>query len=220
MKILVIAAHPDDELLGCGGTILKHVEKGDEVHLCIVTKPIPKYHSADIINEKKQEVIDVSKRLGIKKIHFCDFPTGELDTVPLFDISQVILDHIKAIQPVVVYTNHKGDVHKDHQLVFEATMGAIRPKEKLSVKKVLCYECSSSTEWAPPLVGDVFMPNVYVDISSVLEKKLEIMSLYKTELKKYPHPRSVKALEIAAKKHGIDVGLDAAERFMLVREVI
>jgi LmbE family N-acetylglucosaminyl deacetylase len=220
MKVLVIAPHPDDEVIGAGGTIVKHVQHGDEVHLCVVTKAYVPDWSEEIIKEKRREVIAASKILGIKDITFCDLPTVKLDTIPQKELNKAISDTVNAVKPDIVYTTHKGDLHNDHRLVFEATMVAVRPTPKNFVKRLLSYELPSSTDLAPPFLDRAFMPNVYVEISDVLETKIEAMSMYKTELREYPNPRSLEGLRIYAKRRGLAIQVEAAEAFMLIRETI
>ena len=219
MRILVIAPHPDDEVLGCGGTIAKHASGGDEVYLCIVTKAYPPEWSEDEVRERKEEVLRANKILGIKKTYFLDLPTVKLDTIPQKELNDVITEVVNEVQPEVVYIPHKGDVVRDHQLVFDAAMVAVRPKPGSVVKKALCYETLSETEWAAPFPENAFIPNVYVDISETLENKLRAMSEYKSELKNLPHPRSLKAISNLAKLRGSTIGVEAAEAFMLVREI-
>lgn len=219
MKILVIAAHPDDEVLGCGGTIANYVKRGDEVYRCIATMAYPPDWSEDIIREKKEEAIEAGRILGIKESYFLDLPTVKLDTIPQKELVEHISKCVSVVQPTVVYTTHRGDVNKDHRLLFEATMVATRPTPGNSVRKVLSYETLSETEWAAPFVENIFIPNVYVDISKTLETKLKAMSVYKTELKEYPHPRSLEAITALAKTRGSQVGVAAAEAFVLIREI-
>lgn len=218
-RVLVIAPHPDDEVLGCGGTIVKHVSRGDEVYLCIVTKAYPPEWSEDEIKSRKEEVLRVNEILGIRKTRFLDFPTVKLDTVPQKELDEAITRVANEVQPEVVYIPHRGDVNKDHRLVFEAAMVAVKPKLGSAIKQVLSYETLSETEWAAPFVENAFVPNVYVDISDTLEVKLKAMSEYRLELKEFPHPRSLEAISALAKIRGASVGVKAAEAFMLVREM-
>lgn len=217
MKVLVIAAHPDDEVVGAGGTILKHCQHGDEVYLCIVTKAYTPEWSEEVIKEKRKEAIAASKILRIKKTYFCDLPTVMLDTIPQKNLNEHISKVVKEVQPDIVYTTNKGDLHIDHRLVFESTMVAIRPASSTSIKRVLSYETPTLTPLFPE---SVFLPNVYVDISNTLKFKIKAMSVYKTELREYPHPRSLKGISIHAKKRGLEIGVDAAEAFALIREII
>ena len=217
-RVLVIAPHPDDEVLGCGGTVAKHVQIGDEVYLCIVTKAYPPEWPEAEMGDRKGEVLDASQILGIKKTYFLDLPTVKLDTIPQKELNDLITQTVNEVQPEVVYIPHKGDVNKDHGLVFDAAMVAIRPRPGSLIKRVLSYETLSETEWAAPFMENVFIPNVYVDISETLEVKLKAMSEYRSELKEFPHPRSPEAISALAKIRGSSIGVKAAEAFMLVRE--
>jgi LmbE family N-acetylglucosaminyl deacetylase len=219
MRVLVIAPHPDDEVLGCGGTMIKHVSEGDEVYLCVVTKAYPPEWPEDEIRERRDEVLKVNNILGTKKTYFLDLPTVKLDTIPQKELNEAIAKVINKLQPEIVYIPHGGDVNSDHRLVFEAAMVAIRPRPALAIRKVLCYETLSETEWAAPLAENAFMPNLYVDISGVLATKLKAMSEYKSELKEFPHPRSLEAISALAKIRGATIGVEAAEAFMLIREI-
>jgi len=220
MNILIIAPHPDDEVLGCGGTIAKHSSRGDDVYLCIVTKAYPPDWPEDEIPRRRQEVLRANETLGIRKTHFLDFPTVRLDTIPQKELADSISRFVNKVKPEVVYIPHKGDANKDHRLVFEAAMVATRPKPALGIRKVLCYEILSETEWATPSVENAFIPNLYVDISETLETKLKAMSEYRLELKEFPHPRSLEAISALAKVRGATAGVEAAEAFALVREIL
>ena len=219
MHILVIAPHPDDEVLGCGGTIAKHASGGDEVYLCIVTKTYPPEWLEEEAKERKEEVRRASEILCIKKTYFLDLPTVKLDTIPQKELNGLIDQVVKEVQPEVVYIPHQGDANRDHRLVFEAAMVATRPKPKSTIRKVLCYETLSETEWAAPFRESAFIPNVWTDISGVLETKLEAMSEYRSELMEFPHPRSLEAISALARLRGSTIGIKAGESFMLVREI-
>jgi len=216
MKVLVIAPHPDDEVLGCGATIKKHSNKGDEVYLCIVTKAYTPDWTQEFIDNREKEIACVNKVLGIKKIFFLDLPTVKLDTVPQKKINDLIAECIDKLKPDTLYLPFEGDINKDHKLVFNASILAARSRIGSLVKKTLCYEVLSETEW-----GDIpFVPNLYIDISEVLEYKLKAMSCYKSEIKNYPHPRSLESIKILAQKRGIESGLKVAEAFIIIREII
>lgn len=217
MRVLVIAPHPDDEVIGCGGTILKSLASGEQVFLCVVTTAYPPGWDEKTIEIKKNERMKASKLLGIKKSFFLDLPTTKLDTLPQNELNKKISTCVNKVKPDVVFTSYWGDSHSDHRVVFNATFIATRPFGT-PVKKVLCYEIPSTTDLMPDR-KNIFSPNVFVDISKFLEKKLRIMKIYKTELRKYPHPRSIKALRLHAKKRGIQIGVKAAEAFVLVREI-
>ncbi len=219
MHILIIAPHPDDEVLGCGGTIAKYASEGEKVYLCVVTKAYPPEWSEDEIKERRNEVLRANKMLGIEKTYFLDLPTVTLVTFPQKQLHEAITQVTDVVQPEIVYIPHGGDVNRDHRLVFGAAMVATRPKPALAVRKVLCYEVLSETEWAGPFVESAFIPNVWVDISKTLEAKLKAMAEYKLELKEFPHPRSLEAISALAKMRGATVGVEAAEAFMLIREI-
>jgi len=219
MKILVIAPHPDDEVLGCGGTIAKYAKKGENVYLCIVTKAYAPEWSEEFLKNRPKEIKKANKILGIKKTYFLDFPTVKLDTIPQNELNEAILRVLNKIKPEIVYLPHMGDINKDHRLVFQAAMVALRPKPRSIARRVLSYETLSETEWSVTPPEETFLPNVYTDISDTLKTKLKAMSAYKSELKNYPHPRSLKGIKTLAAKRGTEVGLKAAEAFMLVREI-
>jgi LmbE family N-acetylglucosaminyl deacetylase len=223
MKILVIAPHPDDEVLGCGGTIKKHINKGDEVYLCIVTKAYTPDWSQEFIENRKKEIACTKEVLGIREIFLLDLPTVKLDTVPQKKLNDLISDCVNKVKPEILYIPFSGDINKDHRLVFEASLVAARPKPESQVKKIFSYEVPSETEWGSSRAQsekEIFVPNAYVDISETLEIKLKAMSCYKSELKEFPHPRSLKAITALAEKRGSEAGLQAAEAFMLIREIL
>jgi len=217
MKVLVIAPHPDDEVLGCGGTIAKHAKQGDEVYLCIVTKAYTPEWSEEFIKNRPKEIEKANKILGIKKTYFLDYPTVKLDTIPQKELNEAISKVVNEVKADILYLPHKGDVNKDHRLVFESALVATRPINH-KIKKILSYECLSETEWGQPI--EPFTPNVYVDISDTIKTKIEAMTAYESEIKPYPHPRSLEMINILAKMRGGGVRLDAAEAFVLIREVI
>lgn len=217
MKVLVIAPHPDDEILGCGGTIAKHVSQGDEVYICIVTQTYKPDWSDEYVKKRNKLIEKYQKILGIKKMLFLNYPTVKLDTIPQKKINDSLYKIVKKIEPEVLYIPHKGDLIKDHRLIHEACLVVARPTNN-KIRRVLSYEVLSETEWG--LKTDPFIPNVYVNISGFLEKKIKAMKTYSIELKKYPHPRSEEIIEALAKKRGSEAGMRLAESFMLIREFI
>jgi LmbE family N-acetylglucosaminyl deacetylase len=217
MKILIIAPHPDDEVLGCGGTIAKHTKQGDEVYLCIVTKAYVPDWSEEFLKNRPKEIEKANKILGIEKTYFLDYPTVKLDTIPQKELNEAISKVVNEVKPDIVYIPHKGDLNKDHRLVFESSLVATRPINH-KVKRILSYETLSETEWGQTI--EPFIPSVYVDISETFEKKIEAMKAYESELKQYPHPRSSEIVEALAKKRGSEVGVKFAEAFILIREII
>ena len=217
MKILVIAPHPDDEVLGCGGTIAKHSENGDEVCLIITTKAYTPDWSEEFIKNREKEIKESNKILGIKKIYFLNYPTVKLDTIPQKDLNNSIAKIVNKVKPDIAYIPFKGDLNKDHRILFEASLVALRPINH-KCKKILAYEVLSETEWGQEI--EVFKPNVYVDITDTIDIKLEAMKAYKSELKSFPHPRSLEAIKALAIKRGSEIGVKYAESFYLVREII
>src|SRR5437867_8575598 len=218
MKILVIATHPDDEVLGCGGVMARHAAQGDEVHVLIVTRGIPEMFSAEQVEEEHREAQAAHKALGGAHVHFFDFPAPKLDTVPGYELADAIRKVIRGTGAQLVYLPHRGDIHNDHRAVYMATLVAARPINGSPVRRLLCYETLSETEWAPPSADEAFVPTVFVDITSHLEQKLEAMSCYRSQIQEWPHPRSLKGIEALARFRGSTVSVEAAEAFMLVRE--
>lgn len=217
-KILVIAPHPDDEVLGCGGTISKYAEGGNEVYLCIVTRAYPPDWSEEFIKNRSKEIEKANRILGIKKTYFLDYQTLKLDMVPQKDLSEKILKVIEETNPDFIFVPHRGDIRKDHQSVFDASLVAARPIG-VKIKEILSYETLSESEWGNP--AEPFVPNFYIDVSKTFGKKTEAMKAYsESELKEYPHPRSLEVLEALAKKRGSEAGLKLAEAFMLIRKII
>lgn len=221
MRVLVIAAHPDDELLGLGGTIAKHSSNGDEVHVLMITEGSSTQYKdqPDMIEQKKREITNVKNILRISDVHFVDLPDMKLDTLAHIDVNNPITKAVHKLQPEVVFTHFYGDVNKDHRVIFESTMVAVRPATNSSIKKVICYNTPSSTEWNIQQGHTAFMPNMYVDITEFLDKKLEALHQYKSEMREYPHPRSPESVRIHANYWGNHIGVEAAEAFMIVREI-
>lgn len=222
-KILVISAHPDDEVLGMGGTIAKLTQAGNEVYVLIVTDgSSSQYRDSDelnkIIEDKKLETKACADVLGIKQVFYGVLPDMKLDCTPHISINLVIENTIDRIQPEIVYTHFWGDVNMDHQQVYKSTLVAVRPVMGQIVKELYCYRVPSSTEWTPNKADTMFMPNVFVDINDVAELKYEAFAKYATELRDYPHPRSVQYLRETDKATGLKVGMYCAEEFVLLRK--
>ena len=222
-RVLVVAAHPDDEVLGMGGTIAKLSDHGFETAILIVTDGSSSQYRDDpnlvtILKQKEEETRKCAEILGISKLFYGGLPDMRLDTVPHIEINRAIERVIEEYQPHCVYTHFSGDVNKDHRLVYESTLIACRPTETQCVKRLLAYSVPSSTEWSIQINSDVFMPTWYEDIHGVYaEKKYAAMNCYQTELRAYPHPRSIEYLRNADIAEGNHVGIPAAESFMLLR---
>jgi LmbE family N-acetylglucosaminyl deacetylase len=223
MKVLVVVAHPDDEVLGCGGTIANFAQENDIYTLFlgegVTSRDIPEEQKKQVVSQLKREAEDANKRLNVKKVFFENFPDNRFDTTPLLDIVKVIEGYVQKIGPEVVYTHHAGDLNIDHQIVYRAVITAARPVGDYAVKKIMSFEVLSSSEWGRLNSYSSFVPNVYVDIYETISVKLEAMRCYKSEIRKYPHPRSLEGIKILAQKRGLEVGLRFAEAFSLVRSV-
>lgn len=219
-RVLIIAPHPDDEIIGVGGTAIKHISNGDEVFVCIVTKGCEPLFSEDSVQRVRTETIYCHKLLGVKKTYFLDFPAAMLETVNRYKLNEKLMEVIKENTPDVVFVPHIGDMQKDHQIVVDAAMVAMRPKYSFAPKRIYAYETLSETGWNIPNVQNEFIPNVYSDIGDCLNNKLELMKLYQSQLSDFPNARSIEAVEALAKYRGALVNKKAAEAFMLIREVI
>ena len=211
MNVLIVAAHLDDEILGVGGTILKHIESGDDVYVCIATSGYEPVHKKEHLEKEINEAKEVDKILNIKKRIYLNFPVVKLNTIPHGEINKKVTGVVNEVNPGIIYTHFKGDINVDHRVVFDAVMVATRPINKKI--KVLCYETISSSEWN----YSSFIPNHYVDIEPFIEKKIEAFLQYKSEVKEYPHTRSKEGIRILAKKRGADITVKYAEAFMIIR---
>lgn len=219
-KVLVIAPHPDDEILGCGGTMIKHIEAGDEVSVCIATKGCMPLFSTESVNKTRSEALECHKSIGVKKTFFLDFPAAMMEKVERYEMNGKILDVIKEVQPDIVFIPHWGDMQKDHQMVADACMVALRPKYEPKVKSIFSYETMSETAWNAPNVQNEFIPNVFVDISDTLNKKIKALSVFKSQLSEFPDARSLEAVDALAKYRGALMHFKAAEAFMLIRQLL
>lgn len=220
MNVLVVATHADDEVLGCGGVMARHADMGDAVHVAVVTRGIPEVFPPEYVDEIFRELQAAHQLLGGSGIHFLDFPSPQLDTVPGYALADAIRKLIFELQAQIVYVPYLGDLHGDHQAVYQAALVASRPINGCPVRRLLCYETLSETDWASPFGNVTFTPTVFVDISDYLGRKLEAMKCYRTQLKSPPHSRSLQSLEALARLRGGTVSTAAAEAFMLVREIL
>lgn len=222
MNILAISAHPDDETLGCGGMLLRHGANGDKLYWLIATEAHEPQWSRDVVERKTEEVRKVAKSYGVEHSFNLGYPTVSLETLPQDEIIEKIRCVVNEVQPELVYVVHGGDVHTDHQVIFNATNAVLRPfyMSRYGVRRFLCYETLSSTEAAPPLPDRAFLPNVFCDITPHLERKLQIMALYQTEVHPEPLPRAMSSIRALARYRGSTLGVEYAEAFMLIRERI
>lgn len=217
MNVLVIAAHPDDETLGCGGTLLKHREAGDRVCWLVATDAHPPQWTPGVIARKAAEVERVAGAYGIQECVRLGLPAARLDTVPQVELIGRITEAVSQIRPALIYLVHGGDVHSDHRAVFTAAVSAIKPLSmaRLGVQRILCYETLSSTEAAP---SPRFIPHVFSEITRFIDQKLAVMALYETERQPDPMPRGPSAIRALARYRGATIGVDYAEAFMMIRE--
>jgi LmbE family N-acetylglucosaminyl deacetylase len=224
MKTLIIAAHPDDEVLGCGGTITKLADQGEEVHILILATGLTSRVGFDVEKDANALKIHLERAsrvgalLGAKNVNFAGFPDQKMDTLPLLEITHRIEAEIELIKPQTIFTHHGGDLNMDHVITFRATLTATRPMAGGCVRCLYAYEVPSSTEWAFQKFEPKFHPNLFQDISETLPKKIEAMQIYESEAREFPHPRSPVALDAIAKKWGSVCGLNAAEAFETIRE--
>lgn len=223
--VLVIAAHPDDEILGVGGTVAKHAAKGDEVYSLILgegqTSRWDKRALADteVVEELHKDTLEAGKVIGFKEVFFENLPDNRFDSVDLLDVVKCVEKYVRKIQPDIIYTQHRGDLNIDHKLVYEAVITATRPIGNYSVKEIYTFETVSSTEWNFANREHAFVPNVFVDITDYFEKKCEAMKKYSSELCTPPHPRSLEMLESLANVRGCTVGKQYVEAFELIRKI-
>jgi len=219
---LVIAAHPDDEILGCGGAIRKRIVQGEKVGICLLSEGVMSrsHLSAEEIQRLKKELHDQSEKvkelLGASWVIHNNFPDNQFDTLSLLKMIKVIENIISESSPHTVFTHCVHDLNIDHQLTHKAVLTACRPTQQSGVKNVFAFETLSSTEWNFSSQTEGFRPNYFVDISSTLAIKREAMRVYDGEIRPFPHPRSSKGIEITAQKWGMTVGCDAAEAFELI----
>jgi LmbE family N-acetylglucosaminyl deacetylase len=225
MSVLVVAAHPDDEILGCGGTMKRLTREGHEVRIAILAEGMssrfPHREDADQqqlqhLHARAQQAAD---KVGAKELVLCKLPDNRLDTVPLLDVVKLVEELIARFRPQVIYTHHPGDLNVDHGVVHRAVLTATRPVAGQCVREIYAFEVPSSTEWAFQRLEPSFRPNVFVDIAETLETKIEALGCYDTETRKFPHPRSAEALRAIATRWGSVAGIQAAEAFELIRSV-
>ena len=216
-KILIIAAHPDDEVLGCFGTVKKLIDEGYEGYTLILGEgKTSRGEGNEEIKKLHEEIKKANEVIGIKEVFIESLPDNSFDSIPLLDIVKVVEKYKNLIKPGIIFTHYENDLNIDHRLTYQAVITATRPMSDEVVKEIYSFEILSSTEWNYPLS---FSPDIYFDISDTLDKKIKAMSFYKSELREYPHPRSLEGIELNAKYWGIRVGKKAVEAFKAVRVI-
>jgi LmbE family N-acetylglucosaminyl deacetylase len=219
MRVLVVAAHPDDEVLGMGGTIARHITRGDEVRVLVVTDGSSTQYPGDVDTRarKEEEARRAARELGVEDYVHLDHPDMRLDTLEHVQVNHIVQEHVVDFVPTVVYTV-QPDVNNDHRVLFDSVAVATRPVPGQPVRRLLTYAPASSTEWTPAAVN-WFVPNWYVDVTETIERKVAAFAHYETERREYPHPRSERAIRATAEYHGTTCGCEYAEPFVLVRGV-
>lgn len=219
-NIVVISAHPDDEILGVGGTLLKHKANGDKLYWIITTNVFTSQgFSEERVSSRQEEIRKVAKMVGMEKTFILDYPTMSLDASSLITMVPKISKIFLEIQPEIIYSLNRSDAHSDHRITFDAVAACTKSFRYPFIKQFLMYECISETEFAPQLPEKVFIPNYYIDISEFLDEKLEIMKVYESELGEHPFPRSLENIAALATFRGASVGVKFAEAFQLVKYI-
>jgi N-acetylglucosamine malate deacetylase 1 len=226
MTILVVVAHPDDEMLGCGASIAKWTKAGKVVHILIMAEGATSRDVARDVDAKNEELSllvrsaqQAGKIIGAASVKLLGFPDNRMDSLDRLDVVKAVEAEIERLQPHTVVTHHCGDVNIDHRITHEAVVTACRPQPDHPVRRLLAFEVPSSTEWQPPSSNVTFQPNWFEDVSETLNLKIEALKVYKSEMWEWPHARSVQSVEHLARWRGSSVGYDAAEAFILLREL-
>lgn len=219
-KVIVVSPHPDDETLGCGGTLLKHKANNDQIYWLIMTNIFESQNfDTKKVKERQLEIAAVSNAYGFDEVFKLDYPTIKLDTVPLFQLVESISNVFTKIKPDIVFLPNGSDVHSDHKITFDVVISSTKNFRVPFVKKLLMYEVVSETEFSVSLQKNIFTPNSFSDITEYLEKKIKIMEIYKSEMGKHPFPRSKENIKALATFRGATAGTCSAEGFMLLKEI-
>lgn len=216
-NILVVAAHPDDEVLGAGATIARHARKGDNTYVVYTADGEGARGHLNSLEARKTAARKAASILGVKETFFLDFPDNRLDTVSLLDVTQAIEKIIDDISPSRIYTHYPRDLNIDHELTARAVLTACRPQPGIAVKEVLAFETLSNTEWSGPLSGLEFSPNYFVNCAETLDLKIEALRCYEAEMRDFPHPRSYEGVKALALYRGVQAGYTSAEAFQILR---
>jgi len=218
-KILIVAPHPDDEVLGCGGIMKKFADLGESVYVVVITRGTPKMYADEKITNIRNEALTSHTILGVKETKFFDFHAPELDITSNAAISMKLALMLKEWGISDLFLPHRGDIHHDHSMVFKAGLVAARPVGNYSVKNIYCYQTLSETEWAPPFSDDAFIPNHFINVEKEMSFKLEAMQCFKSQIRPFPSTRSLETIDALAKFRGSTVGFKRAEAFMTIRTI-
>jgi len=216
-KVLIVAPHPDDETLGCGGTLLKHKKQGDEIYWMIVTNiDVENGWDEKKVQERQTEIDQVAQMYGFNKTFKLDYPTTKMDSVPNNELIDKISDIIKEVEPSIIYLPYCKDIHTDHQVIFNAALSCTKNFRYPFINRIVMYETLSETEFGPAIEECAFTPNMFVDISEHFEKKIDIFKLFASEVMEAPKPRSIQAIKGLAQYRGSRIGKEYAEAFCLL----
>lgn len=219
-KVLVVAPHPDDETFGLGATILKHIAEGHQVHwLIMTTMSVASGYSVEQISQRQNEIELVAESYQFSSYHQLAFDPAQLDAISISCIIDSAYPYIQKLKPEILYLPFRGDVHSDHQVTFDALVACSKAFRAPFVERILAYETLSETDYILNPNESGFKPNVWCNVSAQIAKKLEIISIYQSELAEFPFPRSIEAIEALAKLRGVQCGVNAAEAFMLLKEI-
>lgn len=219
-NVIVISAHPDDETLGVGGTILKHIANGDNVYWLIVTNVFENQgFSKERVESRQLEISKVEKMFGFKETFNLNYPTMTLSSSSLIKMVPDISSVFSEVKPEIIYTLNRSDAHSDHRVIFDAVMACTKSFRYPFIKQILMYECISETEFAPALAEKAFLPNYFVDITNYIDKKNEIMKVFESEIAEHPFPRSLENIKALAHFRGASVGVNYAEAFQLLKYI-
>ena len=225
-KILVVVAHPDDEVLGCGASIAKWAAAGDSVYILIMAEGVTSRDKVRDRNIKSKELSMLAKSaqqacdiLGAKSVKLLDFPDNRMDSIDLLDVIKAVEKELNSLEPDTVVTHHGGDLNIDHRIVHEAVITACRPQPNNFIRRILAFEVPSSTEWQAPSLSTAFQPNWFEDVSGTIEYKINALNIYKTEMREWPHARSIDSVKYLSYWRGSSVGCKMAEAMLLIREM-
>lgn len=218
-RALVLAPHPDDEVLGCGGTIARLTQAGARVDVAVVTRGHEPRFAAEHVAQVRAELAQAHALLGVAETHFLDLPAAELDRVAQAEVNAAVANVVAQVEPDTLFVPFVGDLHFDHRIVFEAALVAARPRGHTYPRRVLAYETVSETNWSAPGLSPAFAPNIYIDVTGQLETKLQAFALFASQCRPFPDERSLETLRALAAVRGSTVTRHAAEAFVLVREV-
>jgi len=219
--VLVIVAHPDDEILGCGGTIARHVRERDSVHVVFLADGVTSRPNTDVNGtvDRHRYCLQALEVIGVEEAVFLEMPDNKMDQLPMLDVVQKLEQQVRKFQPEIVYTHHAGDLNIDHQIAHTAVLTACRPQPACRVKEIYSFEVPSSTGWSSPTVANAFIPNKYVDITDTLDIKMEALDVYEDEMRTFPHARSIESVAALCRMRGATVGVEAAEAFLVERHL-